>query len=147
MAGIGVSQRLQPFELYLINHSIGPVLMTVGPWKPIRLETYSTRISDLDIRIDITEDLAAVINVAFTLTSSDKCVASVQIKKPNGGLLIGGSNIPVTTGSKQTEFKCSAGTYDLWWPVGYGAQPLYTVEVKIADEVSNLLVSLFPMSG
>ena len=113
--------------------------MTVGPWKPIHLQTYSTRISDLDIRIDVNEDLAAVINVSFTLTSAEKCIATVQIKKPSGGLLIGGSNIPVT-GSRQTEFKCSAGTYDLWWPVGYGAQPLYTVEVNITDEVSYFVV-------
>ncbi|CAL1701079.1 unnamed protein product [Somion occarium] len=118
----------------------GPVLMTVGPWKPIYLETYNARISDIDIRIDIPGNLTAHVDVQFTLDPPTKAKASVTIKKPNGNVLIGGTNIPVTD-SGVAKFKLSRGVYDAWYPVGYGGQPIHAVEIEIADEQQNVLDS------
>lgn len=39
----------------------------------------------------------------------------------------------VTNGQTDATVQVSAGTIDLWWPRGYGAQPLYDVTVSVGD--------------
>lgn len=114
--------------------------MTVGPWKPIKLETFSTRITDVDVRVNIREDLYANVDVNFTLSSEalsgPVVIASVAIKTPSGDLVIGRPHGPIAAGGTASmNFGMSKGAYDLWWPIGYGEQPLYTVEIAVADEV------------
>ncbi|KAH9938328.1 glycoside hydrolase family 2 protein [Fomitopsis serialis] len=107
----------------------GPVLMTAGPWKPIKLETYTARISDVDIRARVAEDLSA------TLES----IASVSLKAADGSLVSGQNSVRIAQSGAKATFKMSAGTYELWYPVGYGKQPLYTVEITVADQHGNQL--------
>ncbi|KAF9821274.1 hypothetical protein IEO21_00882 [Rhodonia placenta] len=112
----------------------GPVLMTAGPWKPISLETYQARISDVDIRARVSEDLSASLDVSFTLSRDDHSIASVNVRGPDGSLVTGQSSIQIQQSEAKARFKFSAGTYELWYPVGYGKQPLYTVEIEVKDE-------------
>ncbi|KAI0637996.1 glycoside hydrolase family 2 protein [Trametes polyzona] len=117
----------------------GPVLMTVGPWKPIWLETYTTRISDIDIRPRVDEQLSAAVDISFELSQSGQTVAAVQIKDSEGRVVIGQTNITVKSERAEAHFKLSAGVLELWYPVGYGKQPLYSVEIKIMDKDGHLL--------
>lgn len=110
--------------------------MTVGPWKPISLETYQLRISDVDIRSTVSPSLDAKVDVTVSLSAAGPAVASVQIKGPDGALLLGQDLIKITEPPVKAQFALSAGTFELWYPVGYGKQPIYTVEITIADEVS-----------
>ncbi|KAH9849972.1 glycoside hydrolase family 2 protein [Lenzites betulinus] len=119
----------------------GPVLMTTGPWKPIRLETYSTRISDLDIRERVNEQLASTVDISFELSQSGPYVAAVHIIDAEGKMVIGQTNVPVRGERAEAHFKLSAGVVDLWYPVGYGKQPIYSVEIKILDKDGHLLDS------
>ena len=109
--------------------------MTVGPWKPIRLETYITRIVDLDVRPRVDEKLCATVDVAFELSKSHRSIATVSVNDPEGKLVIGQSDLAIYSGRAEAHFKLSAGAFDLWFPVGYGKQPLYTVDIKITDKV------------
>ncbi len=109
--------------------------MTVGPWKPIRLETYATRIVDLDVRPRVDEKLCAAVDIAFELSKSDHSIATVSVIDPDGKLVIGQSDLAIQSERAEAHFKLSAGAFDLWFPVGYGKQPIYTVEIKIADKV------------
>ncbi|OSC98975.1 glycoside hydrolase family 2 protein [Trametes coccinea BRFM310] len=117
----------------------GPVLMTVGPWKPIRLETYNVRIADIDIRQKVDEKLGANLDVAFELSSNSQSIASVSVKDPEGRILIGQSNITIKSERAEAHFKLSAGVLELWYPVGYGKQPIYSVEIQITDKDGHLL--------
>ena len=108
--------------------------MTIGPWKPINLEAYHARITDIDVRVNIDDSLDAKVDVNFTLSVDDPVVASVSIKRPEGSHAIGRPDTPVQ-GQTLINFGFSKGAYDLWWPVGYGDQPLYTAEIVIADGV------------
>ncbi|KAI0723105.1 glycoside hydrolase family 2 protein [Earliella scabrosa] len=117
----------------------GPVLMTAGPWKPIRLETYTTRISDVDIRPRVDEKLSATIDVAFELSKDDHSIANVSVKDPEGKVIVDQSNLPIKSQRAEAHFKLSPGVFELWYPVGYGKQPLYTVEVEIKDKDGKLL--------
>ncbi|THH31326.1 hypothetical protein EUX98_g2891 [Antrodiella citrinella] len=117
----------------------GPVLMTVGPWKPISLEIYSLRITDLDIRTKLSETLDASIGVHFSMSAVQPVMASVRIKNPDGSLLIGQSSVKVHESPVQAHFTLSSGLFELWYPVGYGKQPIYTVEIIVTDEQKNVL--------
>lgn len=116
----------------------GPVLMTTGPWKPIRLETYAARLTDVDVRINVTEEMQAFVDVAFSVSTPDPVVATIQIKSPTGSLVVGISEHTVQ-GQYKANFKLSRGAYEPWYPIGYGKQPIYSVEVLIADSQKNTL--------
>ncbi|TFK43576.1 glycoside hydrolase family 2 protein [Crucibulum laeve] len=117
----------------------GPILMTVGPWKPIKLEVYQTRISDVDIRIDISESLA--VSLKADLAFSDKTAdhATFVIKDPAGTVIETGDNLPANGGSASTSFSWEAGRLQLWYPVGYGSQPIYTAEIELYDRDGKIL--------
>nr|VWO95209.1 Ras homolog enriched in brain [Ganoderma boninense] len=119
----------------------GPVLMTVGPWKPIHLETYTTRIVDLDVRPRVDEKLCADVDITFELSKTDRHIATVSINDPDGRVVIGQTNLAIQSQRAEAHFKLYAGAFDLWFPVGYGKQPIYTVEIKITDKDGHLLAS------
>lgn len=109
--------------------------MTVGPWKPIALETYHSRIADVDIRSRVHEDLTVNLDVNFEVSNPDDSIATVSLKGPDGNLVIGQSDMKIGDTQAQAHFKLSSGAYEPWYPVGYGKQPLYTVEITLADAV------------
>ena len=113
--------------------------MTAGPWKPIRLETYATRIADLDVRPRVDAKLSAAVDIAFELSKGGAHTASVSLQDPEGKVVVGQTNISVKSERAEAHFKLSAGTLELWYPVGYGKQPQYTVEIAIMGQDGKLL--------
>ncbi|KAH9879445.1 hypothetical protein IAQ61_001263 [Plenodomus lingam] len=110
----------------------GPILMTCGPWKPICLETYTTRLSDLWVNYELSGDL-----------KSTAVKLSVQHDGPVEKLLVG--ILDTTTkevirkklvevnsqsASGQVEHTFNIDNLNLWWPLGYGSQHLYEVQVQ-----------------
>ncbi|KAL6309741.1 glycoside hydrolase family 2 protein [Sparassis latifolia] len=117
----------------------GPVLMTVGPWKPIKFETYQARITDVDVRTRVAEDLSANVEVNFSLSNADHSIASVSLKGAGDSLVVGQTDVKISHSTAKAQFKLSAGAFELWYPVGYGKQPQYTVEIQVADQSGNVL--------
>jgi beta-mannosidase len=109
--------------------------MTVGPWKPISLHLYHARITDLDIRSKISESFDISLSIDCTISSKTPGFAIVVLRDQNAGGVISGDSMPTGTGEIRTKFQFSPGEVDLWFPVGYGKQPIYTVEVQISDAV------------
>jgi beta-mannosidase len=109
--------------------------MTVGPWKPISLEMYHVRIIDLDIRTNISESLDVNVGIRCHLSSKIPGFAVVVLRDQNSGGVISGDSLPTDTGHIHTKFHFAPGEVDLWFPVGYGKQPIYTIEVQISDAV------------
>jgi beta-mannosidase len=109
--------------------------MTVGPWKPIYLHTYKTRMSDFDIRPQVSPCLDA--NLVIDITLSDKCPAlvSLTLKDHDGSKPLDTGLIPMYNGQFQKEFHFPVGVIELWFPVRYGNQPIYVMEVHIFDPV------------
>jgi hypothetical protein len=108
--------------------------MTVGPWKPIRLEIYEHRVENFWVRVDVAESLEATINVSLSATSSSGS-ADVTVKAPDGTLVVDRQAIPLKDGNCDVSLDAKRGDLELWWPVGYGKQILYTVDVVVKDEV------------
>ncbi|KDR83785.1 hypothetical protein GALMADRAFT_133195 [Galerina marginata CBS 339.88] len=119
----------------------GPILMTVGPWKPIRFETYQNRITDLDVRSEISEALEVKLSATFTFSEKTPGSASFVLKNADGTVEASSNRIPIDAGQANVDFEWHAGQLQLWYPVGYGAQPIYTVEVTLTDPNGNLLDS------
>ncbi|KAI0268237.1 glycoside hydrolase family 2 protein [Gloeopeniophorella convolvens] len=136
----GDSSRLHVRKAqYTYGWDWGPVLLTVGPWRSVSLHTYHTRISDLRVSALVDEKLDTDLSVRFVLSSDTPSTAVVTLKNPSGAAVIGQSNIKVVGGAAQAEFHLKKGGVELWYPVAYGKQPLYNVEVKVVNSQNHTL--------
>jgi beta-mannosidase len=118
--------------------------MTVGPWRPIYLHSYHTRIYNLHTSALVNESLDADLIVRIALSPSETwTTAEVSLKDPAGGsdssIITSQSNINFDNGAVRVVFHFENGEVKLWYPVGYGEQPLYEVQVRIYDDVRSLL--------
>ena len=109
--------------------------MTVGPWKPISLHTYDIRIVDVDIRCRVSETLGAEAIVNVELSENTPGSISVALGDVNGTVVRCYDGTTPESGRTHTHFTCTPGEIDLWYPVHYGKQPLYTIEVQVKDAV------------
>ncbi|MEN9934557.1 MAG: hypothetical protein RLZZ387_1136 [Chloroflexota bacterium] len=110
----------------------GPTLLTAGPWLPVRLEAYDARVSDLHCPASVSEDLAtATLPVAVDLelvrgVELADLTVRVELLDPEGAP-VAGAELP--TGVLQAELTLAVPR--LWWPSGYGDQPLYRLVVAV----------------
>ncbi len=109
----------------------GPKLPPVGIWKDIRLEGYNLgRIADVHLRQQHNNGKVAVKAALAADRWSDKPLqARLTVISPEGEVKMqqldlqnGASDLEVTVENPQ-----------LWWPNGYGRQPLYQVDVLLLD--------------
>ncbi|KIK97998.1 glycoside hydrolase family 2 protein [Paxillus rubicundulus Ve08.2h10] len=112
----------------------GPILMTVGPWKPINFHSYDLYLADVDIRSIVSEALSDVkVTVDLSLSDKSSGSASVTLKSPQGAVVYTEKNLPIESGHGFVELGFSSGELELWYPVHYGKQPIYTVEIVVSD--------------
>jgi beta-mannosidase len=113
----------------------GPDLVTVGIWRPLLLETWR------DARIDTVRPLVEVDGTTGVLhahidveRSSDyECALQLDVR-------IGASSASRTLAPHETSavIDVAVGDVDLWWPRGYGQQPLYPVTVTLSGDNGKL---------
>lgn len=113
----------------------GPMLNTCGPWRPVRLETYHSRITDLRIDYSLDANLKTATG-SLRATVEGSSGQSVSFEVRSGAELVFQSFADVHDGLAQIEFK--VGDVRLWYPHGYGDQPLYTVTATVSADGVNL---------
>ncbi|KAF1954771.1 glycoside hydrolase [Byssothecium circinans] len=102
----------------------GPILNTCGPWRAVRLETYQSRVSDL--RIDYTlDDTLKTASGTISAKISGPSAQKVSFEVQSGQQVVFQESVQVGNSEARIEFH--VGNVQLWYPHGYGAQPLYTV--------------------
>jgi beta-mannosidase len=121
----------------------GPTLLTVGPWRPVRLEVFTARIADLHCPIEVTPDLrVATIPVKIDVEAGSaiarnaqelalffaSLMVQVDLFDPDGAP-VASVTLPVVDGRGSTDLVVFAPR--LWWPNGYGDQPLYRLVVTL----------------
>ena len=120
-------------------------MLTIGPWRPIYLHSYHTRISDLHISALVNESLDADLIVRIALSPSETwTTAEVSLKDPTGSgssVITSQGNINFNNSAARVVFHFKHEEIKLWYPVGYGEQPLYEVHVRIYDNVRSLFGS------
>ena len=112
----------------------GPQLPPIGIWKEIRLEGHSIgRLADIHIR-QHHEDGRVRIEVKAQVErwSEADLRLEVHITTPKGTTIT--RTAAVDRAGLATVFVPIRGP-QLWWPNGYGDQPLYRVEVEVKAEV------------
>ncbi|KAF8609837.1 glycoside hydrolase family 2 protein [Ceratobasidium sp. AG-I] len=119
---------------YTYGWDWGPVLRTIGPWRPITLETYTVRLSDVRVRQDVKEDLSAELSVDIEVSEKSSGLTSSIVLKSSTGSVVKSADVKIKDGRALAAFKLAKEEIDLWYPVGYGKPALYTVDVQVADE-------------
>jgi beta-mannosidase len=114
---------------------VGPVMMSAGPWKPIRLESYQSRIEEVHFPVSVSDDLSSATIDYTIIVESPPRNATLQI-----------ALYPPENDEQETRMPVYIGTVEagmtatgritlknpkLWYPVGYGSQPLYIVAVEL----------------
>lgn len=116
----------------------GPVLMTAGIWRAVRLEVYSTRLADLwtEINLDPTHKTASI--SAFTELESVDLDSSYKVKFTITlhGKQIAQAEATPQEGRAKVEFNIDQPC--LWWPHGYGDSTLYEVSASLNTDQLEL---------
>lgn len=108
----------------------GTRLVNIGIWeKPYLLIEEPVRLTDVYVYTDAV-DRQGVIHVEGTLSGGDE--AMLRIFAPDGELLTGQSVHAEGTGHTFYA-KLTVENAKLWYPNGYGEQPLYTVCIETKD--------------
>lgn len=107
----------------------GPVLMTAGPWRPVRLETYQSRITDLRVDYKVSNDLAAVNTTVSTEVEGSADTVAVAVELDGKSTYEGTAK--VENGKATVTFPCKAPS--LWYPHGYGKQTQYTIRATLLN--------------
>ena len=116
----------------------GPCLLTAGPWRPIWLEVYpSGRLADVSAQVTLRDDMRhATVDVAVTVEHFERLPEgslSLTLFGPDGQEMAHADLSP----AESVNHTLTVVEPELWWPCGYGRQPLYRLvaELRRGDTV------------
>ena len=109
----------------------GPKLIAAGPWLPARLEAHEARITDLRCDIDVAADLqSAGLTLMLGVERSRPVTLRAELFDP-GGMLVAQTSLAVNGSAPRATLDLRRP--ELWWPNGYGEQPLYRLAVTLLE--------------
>jgi beta-mannosidase len=119
----------------------GPVLITAGIWKPIRLEAWSTaRLATVRPVVTVVDGVGSVeVYVAVERLSGAPLTLDVRIVDPSGRDVAAAG--PLDFDGESSVISLMIENPELWWPRGHGEQPLYELLVTLGGESGELGVS------
>jgi beta-mannosidase len=119
----------------------GPVLLTSGPWKPVRLQSYSQRLCEVHTSVAWgSEGGAATVTLEADIAGSDSQKAAelcYVLHAPDGQEVA--SRTFGCIGAKRVIAEIPVREPELWWPAGMGAQPLYRLVIELRDASGSVL--------
>lgn len=108
----------------------GPQLPPIGIWKNIRLEGYEgARITEVHLSQQHVDGKVTV-EARVTVKELGEALCSVQfhLVAPDGQVF---TTTAVITPNKENTLRIVIPNPQIWWPNGYGAQPLYQAKVEL----------------
>ncbi|KAL1410297.1 hypothetical protein Q8F55_004303 [Vanrija albida] len=120
----------------------GPVVMTVGPWQAVHLETYEYRVGELRVdaglggeafdkpwlavaELQVEPQPPADAKVVYTLSTADGAVVKQEVLPE--------AELP--------SWDLVSSAVQAWYPVHYGKQPLYSLHVAVLNGHGDELAS------
>ncbi len=115
----------------------GPQLPPIGIWKDLRLEGYSNaRLDEVHLRqIHADGQVTLESQVTIERWTDAPLTAEVRIIAPNGQVV---SSSGAITATGEALISIPIDQPQLWWPNGYGDQPLYQVAVTLLENNTAL---------
>jgi len=114
----------------------GPRYITIGIWKPVRLEAWDgARIENLHIQQQkVTRDLAEL-TANIEVESSKPQTATIRVKMTDSAGNVAfaweDARCPLDSGTNLIRQPVRIPSPKLWYPAGYGAQDRYAVEAEV----------------
>lgn len=108
--------------------------MTCGPWRPINLEIFSSRISDLHFTSSVDASLGSAELVAKVEIEGEATEIKLDISLDGHAI----ASTTVTTSNGQATHKFTIDDPALWFPIRYGKQPLYTLSAILLNGTSEI---------
>lgn len=120
----------------------GPVLMTCGPWKPVTLEQYDFRISEIRVETSLAqrfaeEDVTVTVH-ATIFPEAFNGNLDLDFTDPDGMHMA--AIVSATAGTAKHIFEVKKPK--LWFPCGSGAQPLYTLTATLGMQIQSKRIGL-----
>ncbi len=118
----------------------GPVTITAGIWRPVLLHSWTGgRLADVRVVASPADgDHDSLLTATVTVEEALAHAAAelvVRASGPDGP--VGDSRTPITDGTATLDLPVPGAR--LWWPTGYGEQPLYDVVLELRDAEGALL--------
>ncbi|KAL8951267.1 MAG: hypothetical protein Q9222_002746 [Ikaeria aurantiellina] len=105
----------------------GPALLTCGPWRPIHLEVYSSRIADLFFQAEVDKSLsAAEISASCEIEGT---AVEVRFDILFEGDEVAHEIVEGVDGTASAVFRTQRP--ELWYPARYGKQPMYELQATL----------------
>ncbi|KAK7743304.1 Beta-mannosidase B [Diatrype stigma] len=105
----------------------GPTLLTCGPWRPINLEVYESRITDIWADIDVHKTLE---HATVTIHAPTEGTAS----KVRYDISLNDDSIATRVVEAGSSTKLVISNPELWYPTRYGKQSLYTIKATLEHD-------------
>lgn len=122
-------------------------LISMGIWRGVSLELVPDReLDDLFVSTVSISDADARLRVQWDLVSHigpGTAPARVRVTDPDGAVVVdAGVRIDAVDGVSRHAIEVDVPRARLWWPLGYGEQPLYRVEAWIDGSGRDVLVGI-----
>jgi len=101
--------------------------MTCGPWRPIELEIYTSRIADLYLATEVDKSLKSA--EVVTKADVEGEGSEVRFEISVNGTAVGSETVRVQEGYATATFRTQDP--ELWYPATYGKQPLYLLTASL----------------
>jgi len=114
-------------------------LVSIGIWDSVEVYSYQDAcISDLFVQaVPVDGAKSAKVDVELSLSAPadvEGCRARVKIESQDGIAVLDEHEISVVSGSRALHLYYNIENPNLWWPNGYGKQPLYRCSVELIKQ-------------
>jgi beta-mannosidase len=117
-----------------------PRIVSIGMWKPARLEAWdNARIDALRIEQEALNDAEArlLARVRVIADRGSRVAMRVDVTAPDGKRQQVTREVALAPGVNEVAVPISIARPQRWWPVGYGAHPLYAVTASLQGSDSD----------
>ncbi len=111
----------------------GPRFVTSGIWRPARVEAWdAARISNFHIaQLDVAAKVAHL-SAQVEVTAAEEATAKVTVEYTQAGKKVELSrSVELHPGLNHVDLPIEIASPQLWFPAGYGAQPLYQFNAQV----------------
>ncbi|HEY1741980.1 MAG TPA: glycoside hydrolase family 2 protein [Granulicella sp.] len=126
--------------VYEFGWDWGPRFATSGVFRPAYLEVWgSARIKDIFVEQEDVTASSAHLDVHADVVASQETKANVSVTYGIGSEQLHVDRIvTLSTGSNRISFPVEIAHPQLWFPSGYGAQPIYHFHISVKDDGREL---------